>query len=158
AGNGRAVNAPRAPAPGPLEAYRRLLGYLRPQGLAIAVAVAAMVVEAASNAAFVQLIEPMLNDLFIDRDPRVIFWLPIVIVALFVLRGIAVYAGNYGIARIGRNVVHALRQQVFSRYLDLPAAHFDRQPAGEQIARLTFTVDQVANASTDALKVAILES
>lgn len=148
----------RAPGPGAFAAYKRLLGYLRPQRLAIAVAVIAMVVEAGSNAAFVQLIKPMLNDLFIDRDPQVIFWLPIVIVVLFIVRGAAVYVGSYGVSRIGRNVVHALRQQVFSRYLDLPAAHFDRQPAGEQIARLTFTVDQVANASTDALKVAILES
>jgi subfamily B ATP-binding cassette protein MsbA len=152
------VSAARAPASGALEAYGRLLGYLRPQGVAIAVAVVAMIVEAGSNAAFVQLIKPMLNDLFIDRDPQVIFWLPIVIIALFAVRGAAVYVGNYGVSRIGRNVVHALRKQVFSRYLDLPAAHFDRQPAGEQIARLTFTVDQVANASTDALKVAILES
>jgi subfamily B ATP-binding cassette protein MsbA len=147
-----------APVPGSLRTYRRLLTYLRPHRVAIVATVLAMVVEAASNTAFMQLIKPMLNGLFIHRDPRVIFWLPIAVVVLFAIRGIAVYGADFGVARIGRSVVHALRRQVFARYLELPAAYFDREASGQQIARLTFTVDQVANASTDALKVAILES
>ncbi|MEP6880995.1 MAG: lipid A export permease/ATP-binding protein MsbA, partial [Dokdonella sp.] len=55
-------------------------------------------------------------------------------------------------------VVETLRGEVFSRYLDLPAAHFDREPSGQMISRLTYTVEQVAQASTNAVKVVILDS
>jgi subfamily B ATP-binding cassette protein MsbA len=141
-----------------LQTYRRLIGYLRPHRTVAFVAVLGMVFDAACSAVFMQLIRPMLNDLFIRRDPVTIFWLPIAIMVLFLVRGSATYATDFGMARIGRGVVPALRTQVFSRYLRLPAAYFDREPSGQQISRLVFTVEQVANASTDALKTLILHS
>ncbi|MGH8172265.1 MAG: lipid A export permease/ATP-binding protein MsbA [Rhodanobacteraceae bacterium] len=141
-----------------LQTYRRLLGYLRPHRNIAIVAVLGMVFDAACSAVFMQLIRPMLNDLFIRRDPVTIFWLPIAIMVLFLVRGSATYATDFGMARIGRGVVQAFRSQVFSRYLRLPAAYFDREPSGQQISRLVFTVEQVANASTDALKTLILHS
>jgi subfamily B ATP-binding cassette protein MsbA len=117
-----------------------------------------MFFDAGSTSVFMHLIKPMLNDLFIKQDPKTILWLPIAIVLLFLIRGSATYATDYGMAQIGRGVVQALRSQVFARYLRLPAAYFDREPSGQQISRLVFTVEQVANASTDALKTLILHS
>jgi len=141
-----------------LQTYRRLLGYLRPHRTVAFIAILGMVFDAACSAVFMQLIRPMLNDLFIRRDPVTIFWLPIAIMVLFLVRGSATYATDFGMARIGRGIVQALRSQVFSRYLRLPAAYFDREPSGQQISRLVFTVEQVANASTDALKTLVLHS
>lgn len=138
--------------------YRRLLGYLRPEAGIAVLAVIGMVFDAASSAAFMQLIKPMLNDLFIRRDPHTIVWLPIAIVVLFVVRGLATYVTGYGMARIGRDIVFTLRRQVFRRYLGLPAAFFDHEPVGQQIARLIYTVEQVAAASTETLKTLILHS
>jgi len=152
------VSAAGVAKPTFLQTYRRLLGYLRPhRGVAI-VAVLGMVFDAACSAIFMQLIRPMLNGLFIHRDPETIFWLPLAIVVLFVVRGSATYATDFGMARVGRGVVQALRSEVFARYLRLPASYFDREPSGQQISRLVYTVEQVANASTDALKTLILHS
>ncbi|HJT97649.1 MAG TPA: lipid A export permease/ATP-binding protein MsbA, partial [Rhodanobacteraceae bacterium] len=141
-----------------LQTYRRLLGYLRPFRAVAVVAVLGMIFDAGATSTFMHLIKPMLNDLFIARDPDTIFWLPIVIVVLFMVRGAATYATDFGMARIGRGVVQTFRSQVFSRYLGLPAAYFDRESSGQQISRLVYTVEQVANASTDALKTLILHS
>ena len=141
-----------------LATYKRLLGYLRPHRWIAATAVTGMVFDAACTSVFMHLIKPMLNDLFIRQDPKTILWLPIAIVLLFLVRGSATYATDYGMARVGRGVVQAFRSQVFARYLRLPAAYFDREPSGQQISRLVFTVEQVANASTDALKTLILHS
>ena len=141
-----------------LKTYRRLLSYLRPHRAIAAVAVLGMFFDAGSTSVFMHLIKPMLNDLFIKRDPVTIFWLPIAVVFLFVVRGASTYATDFGMARIGRGVVQALRSEVFARYLRLPAAYFDRESSGQQISRLVYTVEQVANASTDALKTLILHS
>ena len=135
-----------------------MLGYLRPHRRVAAVAVLGMVFDAACSTVFMQLIRPMLNDLFIGRDARTIFWLPVAIIVLFIVRGSATYATDFGMARVGRGVVQALRSEVFARYLRLPAAYFDREPSGQQISRLVYTVEQVATASTDALKTLILHS
>jgi subfamily B ATP-binding cassette protein MsbA len=138
--------------------YRRLLGYAARHRLYALAGIAGMVFDAGVAAAFAWLIQPMLDNLFIQRDPAAIFWMPFLIVGLFVIRGAATFMADYGLARIGREVVETLRGEVFSRYLDLPASHFDREPSGQMIARLTYTVEQVAQASTNAVKVMVLDS
>jgi subfamily B ATP-binding cassette protein MsbA len=116
-----------------------------------------MVFDAACGSAFTLIIKPMLDNLFVVKDATTILWMPIVIVGLFVVRGIATYLADTGMARIARGVVATLREEVFDKYLRLPTAFFSREPASHQISRMTYTVEQVANASTDALKIAILD-
>ena len=141
-----------------METYRRLLGYLRPQAGTVAFAVFGMALDAACTATFIRLIEPMLKDIFNERDAFWIFWMPIIIVVLFLLRGVAGYLTDYGMARVARTIVNRLRREVFARYLQLPAAYFNSEPSGQMISRLTFTVEQVAGACTDSLKIIVLHS
>jgi len=138
--------------------YRRLLGYAARYRLWAMAGVFGMVFDAAVAAVFTAMIRPMLDDLFISRNAVAIFWMPFIIVGLFIVRGAATYLADYGLARIGRDVVETLRGEVFSRYLVLPAPHFDREASGQMISRLTYTVEQVAQASTNAVKVVILDS
>ena len=137
--------------------YRRLLGYsARYRPIAVLAAIG-MVFDAGCGSVFTLLIKPMLDELFVVKDPVTIFWMPLMIVGLFVVRGAAVYAANYGMARIARGVVQELRAEVFDKYLRLPTAFFGREPASHQLARMTYTVEQVANASSDALKIVVLD-
>lgn len=139
-------------------AYRRLLEYSARHWPIATLAVLGMTIDAGATAGFTWLIKPMLDDLFVHQDQSTIFWMPIVIVIVFVLRGIATWLTDYGVARVGRGVVHRLREEVFARYLVMPAGYFDREPSGQLIARVTYTVEQVAQASTDAVKVMIVDS
>jgi subfamily B ATP-binding cassette protein MsbA len=137
--------------------YRRLLTYsARYWPLAIIAAIG-MVFDAACGAAFTWTIKPMLDELFVRKDPDTIYWMPILIVALFLVRGIATFTADFSMARIARGVVQTLRDQVFGKYLTLPAAYFVRESSSVQISRMTYTVEQVANASTDALKIMVLD-
>ena len=137
--------------------YRRLLGYsARYWPIAILAAIG-MVFDAACGSVFTFLIKPMLDQLFVVKDPATIFWMPIIIVGLFLIRGAASYVADYGMARIARGVVQTLRTEVFDKYLSLPTAFFNSEPSSQQIARMTYTVEQVANASTDALKIAVMD-
>jgi len=138
--------------------YRRLLDYSARHWPIATLAVLGMAVDAGATAGFTWLIKPMLDDLFVHQDQGTIFWMPIAIVIVFVLRGVATWLTDYGVARVGRGVVHRLREQVFARYLMMPAGYFDREASGQLISRVTYTVEQVAQASTDAVKVMIVDS
>ena len=137
--------------------YARLLGYARRYWPVALVTMLAMIVDAACMGLFAHSIKPMLDDLFVARDKATIFWMPIIIIAIFFVRGIAIYATDYGTAYIGRGVVQRLRQQIFDQYLRLPAPFFAGEPSGHQIARVTYTAEQVAQASTDSVKIAIVD-
>ena len=140
-----------------LAIYARLLGYARRYWPIAIVAVLGMITDAGCMGVFARAIKPMLDNLFIARDPRTIFWMPIVIVVIFLVRAIATYVTDYGTAYIGRGVVQQLRQQVFDHYLRLPSAFFDHESTGHQVALVTYSAEQVAQASTDALKTAVVD-
>ncbi len=137
--------------------YARLLGYTKRYWPIGVLALIGMTLDGGGLALFTNLLRPMLDDLFQHKDPYLIFWMPIWIIAIFGLRGIGTFVSNYGIAYIGRNIVQSIQHDVFASYLHLPAAFFGSEPSGQQISRITYTSEQVASASTDAVKVAVTE-
>ncbi|THD07885.1 lipid A export permease/ATP-binding protein MsbA [Metallibacterium scheffleri] len=138
--------------------YRRLLGYLRPYRPVAVAVVIGMAVDAAALGAFAGLVRPLIDKVFITRDAEAIFWLPLIIIAIFLLRAVATFITSYGMAYIGRGVVQTMREQVFGRYLDLPGGFFGREASGHQVARITYTADQLAQATTEAVRVSIIDS
>ncbi len=132
--------------------YRRLLGHARPYWGFLLVAAAAMVIEAIAGAAFVWLMEPLTNDGFVDPKPEMALVLPAAIIGLFLLRGLAGFATDYGMARVGRSVVRDLRELMLGKYLRLPSTRFDTESVPAMVSRLNFDTEQVSQASSDALK------
>ncbi len=138
--------------PGAWPIYRRLLGHAWVYWTFLLVAMAAMIVEALAGAAFVWLMEPLTNDGFVDPKPEMAMVLPLAIIGLFLLRGLATFATDYGMARVGRSVVRDLRELVLGKYLRLPSTRFDTEAVPAMVSRLNFDTEQVTQASSDALK------
>ena len=137
--------------------YRRLLSHAKPYWIFALLALLGMIFDAGVTGLFTYLIKPMLDELFVARNSTAISWMPALLVGLFLLRGVATYLTDYGMARIGRSVVRDLRVQVFGHYQRLPAAYFDREPSGKVISRIVYSAEQVAQACAEAVKVSILD-
>lgn len=138
--------------------YRRLLGYAKPYKAFLGLAAVGMVIEALSAGAFTALMKPMVNETFVARNPEVRWVLPLTILGLFVLRGLATFVTDYGMARTGRSVVLDLRQLVLSKFLRMPSADFDQEPVPSLVSRLNYDTDQVAQATSEAIKISITDT
>ncbi|MFN2300919.1 MAG: lipid A export permease/ATP-binding protein MsbA [Gammaproteobacteria bacterium] len=138
--------------------YRRLLGYLGPYWAVLAVGVIGMVVYAASQLAFTVLLRPLVDGTFVARDPWVIKWVPLAIVAVFVIRGIAEFTYTFSMQWIGRRVVKQLRGQLFDRLLDLPTRFYDSATSGALLSKMTYNVEQVAEAASKTLVTLVRDS
>jgi ATP-binding cassette, subfamily B, bacterial MsbA len=138
--------------------YRRLLGHAARYWPVLAVATVAMVVEAVAGGLFVQLMEPLVNQGFVDPDPEAAVRLPLIIVGLFLVRGMATFVTDYGMARAGRSVVRDLRELILGKYLRLPSSHFDVESVPGMVSRLNFDTEQVTQASADALKILVTDT
>ncbi len=139
------------------QVYRRLLGYAGRYWPLLVVAFIGMAVEAAAAGGFTWLMEPMVDETFVTKNREVSLWLPLAIVVLFVGRGMATFASDYSMARVGRSVVRSLREEVLAKYLRLPSRWFDGEPAAAMVTRLTWHTEQVAQASSDAIKVIVTD-
>jgi subfamily B ATP-binding cassette protein MsbA len=147
----------RMPA-GALQTYRRLIGYLRPHRLGFAIGVLGMIIFAATDAGWAAFVRFFLDGTFVNRDPDMVWLVPIVLIVLFLLRGIGDFLQTYCPGFVGRQIVKRLRAQIFDRYLHLPVAFFDRQASGVLLSRLTYNTEQVAQATTDSITVFIRDS
>ena len=138
--------------------YKRLLGYTRKHRLYLIVASIGMVIEALSAGAFTMMMKPIVDVTFVAKNPDTNWLLPLAILGLFLVRGIATWITDYGMARTGRSVVFDLRQQVLGKFLRMPSKRFDHEPVPMLVSRLNYDTDQVAQASSEAIKIAITDS
>ncbi len=153
-----AVNGGAAPAPSPWQTYRRLLGYARPYWPLLTIAGLGMLIEASAAGAFTALMKPVVNETFISKNRELSTLLPLAIVAIFLLRGMATLSTDYGMARAGRSIVRDLRQTMLAKYLRLPSTAFDLTPVPQLVSRLNYDTEQVAQASTEAIKIIVTDS
>lgn len=137
----------------PLAIYRRLLRYSLAHWPMFLAAVAGMILFALSETAFAWLMKPLLDGSFVERDPSIIRWMPPLVLGLFMLRGVSAFVSDYYMANVGQRVIKTIRTELFDHFLHLPSAFYDRNASGQLLSSLTFNVDQVANAATQAVTV-----
>jgi ATP-binding cassette, subfamily B, bacterial MsbA len=131
--------------------YRRLLRYSADYLPMFVAAVIAMAVYAASQTAFVYLTKLVTDQSFVERDMEFIRWVPLLIFGIFVVRGIADYVSVYSMSWVGRQVIKRMRREVFAKFLVLPTGFYDRNSSGALLSRLTFNIEQVAQAASQVL-------
>ncbi|NND65537.1 MAG: lipid A export permease/ATP-binding protein MsbA [Gammaproteobacteria bacterium] len=141
-----------------MQVYRRLLRYALPSWPVFVVAIIAMVFYAATDTGFAAFMQPLLDGSFVERDPKVIYWMPVVMLVLALTRGITGFVSSYLMTIVGRRVILKLRQEVFNHYLRLPTTYFDSHSAGEMLAKLTYNVEQVAESTSKAVITLIRDS
>lgn len=141
-----------------VQIYRRLLAYVRPYWRLASLALVAMVMAAAGNAAFAWIVQPLVDGTFIEQDPQARIWVPAMLVGIFLFHGLSMFASDYTVAWVGRNVVADLRSHVFAKYLELPSSFYDSGSLGYLKAKLTYNVEQVGNAASKALVVLVRDS
>ena len=144
------------PTIGAWSAYRRLLGYVLQHGIVFSVSIVGFVLFALTQPAFASLMEYMVDSVESgDSEARIL--IPAAVLAIFMVRGIGFFLGNYGITYVARRVIHQLRLAIFDRLLVLPARFYHRNASATLLSKLTFNVEQVTGAATDALKIFVRE-
>lgn len=147
----------RAPASA-VQTYRRLLGYARPHLGMFGIGVLGMILYAATDAGMGWFIKYFLKYAFVHPDPRVVWLVPLGALVVFVARGVGDYLGTYFPGWVGRQVIKSIRSDLFAQYLHLPGSYYDAVSAGPMLSRLTFNVEQVAEATTNSVTVLIRDS
>jgi subfamily B ATP-binding cassette protein MsbA len=136
--------------------YKRLLVYVKPLKFFFILSVIGNAIYAGASAYMAKALEFVIQTVENPTDENRIL-LPALIVALFAMRGLGGFLGGYYIAYVGRHIVHKIRTQVFDRYLTLPSRFFDSSSSGHLISRITYNVEQVSSAATDAVTIIVRE-
>jgi subfamily B ATP-binding cassette protein MsbA len=138
--------------------YLRLLGHVRPHWKGFVLTLAATALAAATEPLFPALMKPLLDKGFGQGDQGWLAWLPLAIVGIFVLRGVAGFFASYGMSWVSNKVITDLRQLMFERLMRLPASYFDAHASSIPATRIAYDVNGVAAAATSTLTVLIRDT
>jgi len=132
--------------------FKRLLGYVFRFKSIFPIIVISLVFLSASQGLLALVIEPVIDLVFTERDPFWLKWTPILLFLIFVIRGLSSAGTTFYMGKLARNVIHELRKELFDKYTVLPTTYFDNTNDGELTAKMTFHIEQVAQASSKALR------
>ena len=96
-------------------------------------------ISALTEASVPALLKPLLDDGFTQGSLQ-IWVVPLAIIGLFALRGVAHFASQYALARIANEGMVKLRAQLFGRLLDADLSLFSRQSASQLANTIVYEV------------------
>ena len=136
--------------------HKRLLLLIKDKWLRLSFAMGCMMVVGVSTSATAFLIKPVLDDIFLKQDARMLKIIPVAIVIIYFLRGIAYYCQVYLMSYVGQSIITSLRNTLFSKIQDLSLSFFYEEKTGALMSRVTNDVnivkEMVSNSVTGALK------
>ncbi|MGE3538419.1 MAG: lipid A export permease/ATP-binding protein MsbA [Candidatus Tectimicrobiota bacterium] len=131
--------------------YRRLLGYVYPYRSRLAWSVLCGILLSGANGLAAFLVKPVLDTIFVERDTAGLLVFPMVIVALYVLRGVCYYVHAYLIRWIGQRIIRDLREQLFDHLQRLPLPTLQTQHSGTLISHVMNDIALIERAVTSVV-------
>jgi subfamily B ATP-binding cassette protein MsbA len=135
----------------PFLVYKRLWAYTKRYRWMFLVGVIGVSIDAGMQAAFIKFMEPLIDRVFVGKDSEYGLWLAGIIFLFVIIRIIGNFAGVYGMEWVGRKIIADLRQELFGKYVSLPASYYDHNSSGQLISKLAYNSEQVAKAATKSV-------
>ncbi|MBT6140643.1 MAG: lipid A export permease/ATP-binding protein MsbA [Nitrosomonadales bacterium] len=132
--------------------YLRLLKYALKYKLILSFSIVSLFILALTNTGFLALIKKITDEGLVEKSADASILLPIAIVLLMSLRGLAGFISSYSMRWVSRKIVEDLRFDSFKRIMALPVKFFDNNAAGNIVSKLTYETEQL---STIVTKVAL---
>ena len=85
-------------------------------------------ISAATEPLIARLAGVLTDQALFTREFSAVIWMPLAFVALFVVRGLAIFAGSYLLNRVSQAVLTDLRMTMFDRMLHWPTTTFENTP------------------------------
>ena len=137
--------------------YQRLLTYVIHHKATIFFGLLGFLIFAASGPAATQWLGWTLDSINSENYEQARILSPIICLAIAFVRGTGSFLGGYSMAYLAQQVMHRLRCELGEKFIGLPASFFDRQAAGRLVSKVTYDVQQIAGAASEAITVAFRE-
>ncbi|MGH7772408.1 MAG: ABC transporter ATP-binding protein [Candidatus Binatia bacterium] len=135
-----------------MKIYLRLLKYLKPYIWPyFSMAMICMVAYSATDGALPFLVQTVFDDIFAQKDPSALSYIPFVIVGVFALRGLMNFGQHYLTDYVGLRIINDIRNAINDHLQFLSLSFFQRHPTGTLISRVNNDVTLVRSALTDAV-------
>jgi len=141
-----------------LAQYQRLLGYVRPHWRIFLVSILGTIVLAATQPAMPYLMKPLLDGSFVEKDPQMIVLVPLLLIGLALIQGLATIVSAVAMESVATKVVFNLRELMLQKLLVLPTRFYDDRSAGVVLSKVTYNVEQLTSSASYVIVTLVRDS
>ena len=134
-----------------METFKRLLKLARPYSVRLALAMICMLIVGALTSSQAVLVKPVLDDIFLAKNPASLKWIPFAVVGIFLIKGSCNYAQTILMSFIGLRIVTDMRNKLYDQIQKQSLAFFTQHPTGILMSRITNDVLSIQTASSEAV-------
>ena len=109
--------------------------FIKKHYIKIFIAILCMVVVAGTTATNAWLMQPVLDDIFINKNEKLIFIIPIIIFSIAVIKGIASYFQSILMSQVGYRIVADLQKKMLSTLLKCDLEYYNNTNSGTLVSR-----------------------
>lgn len=131
---------------------RRCLGYFKAFKLQIIIAFMALAVAAAATAATTYLVQPALDDIFINKNRSALVFVPLALVFLFMAKGLGIFIQKCLMSYCALKVLDQLRRELYNKIICLPVSFFHKTSVGMLMSRIINDVGLISQSLPDTIK------
>lgn len=113
-------------------------------------ALACMALMAAATAASAWLMEPVVNDIFVNRDESMLMPVGLAVFAVFIIKGLANYGQSTLMAYVGLRIVTDNQNRLFDKLSRMDVKFFQDSNTGGLISRFLVDINQMRGAVSNA--------
>ena len=96
-----------------METYKRLLAYARPYTAKIVLSLICSALVAVSTSLSALIVKTVVDEIFLKQDQVMLLYVPLVILVLISLKGLASFGQVYYIEYVGQHIIFTLREKLF---------------------------------------------
>ena len=138
--------------------FWRILGLLSPYKSRLLLALVAMLVTAATEPAVAAMMKLLLDKGFSEQRSFSLWMVPVFVVGIFIIRGLSTFTTTYLMSSISGRLISTLRQQMFTRLLDVPLGFYRDNSTGKIINAMMLEVNQILDMIRSVMIVVIRDS
>lgn len=123
--------------------FKRYLPYLKEYKLQYFIVAIGVILVVSATTATAHIMKPLMDDMFIAKDAKMLYIIPLSLVGIYFLKGIGRYLQSVFVSYIGQHMVATLKEAALDKIIKLDMTFLYLNRSGELISRITNDIDRV---------------
>ena len=126
-------------------------GHIRRHLAKLSFAAFCMILVAAATAANAWLMEPVLDEVFVNRNETMLLMVPLAVLAIALIKGVAGYLQGYIMAAVGQRIIADVQIDLFGHLMRADLAYFQQTTSGRLVSSFLNDANLLRDAVSKAL-------
>ena len=111
---------------------RLVINYVLKHKIKLIIALICMIIVSASTAIHAWMMQPVLDDIFLNKNSKMLFLLPIAILVIAIIKGLASYFQSIFMNYIGFKIVADVQSEMFLSLIKCDLSYFNENNSDQQ--------------------------